>query len=138
VKRSLGFGLFIWSKRIKGGGRRERPASHGPAESLEVIQETSAAILAALEPKPDFEEQKTQVEWQSPASPSTVWRAASDCPPPGIAWESNSRHTAERIGQLPMMDKMGDVEDLARQAVASAAAAGTESPQRGRSSDSPA
>src|ERR1700721_1280216 len=26
--------------------------------------------------------------------------------------KSNSRHTVERIGQLPMMDKMGDVEDL--------------------------
>jgi hypothetical protein len=32
------------------------------AESLEVIQETSTAILAALEPKPDFEEQETQDE----------------------------------------------------------------------------
>jgi hypothetical protein len=32
------------------------------AESLEVIQETSAAILAALEPKPDFEEQETPDE----------------------------------------------------------------------------
>jgi antirestriction protein ArdC len=32
------------------------------AESLEVIQKTSAVILAALEPKPDFEEQETQDE----------------------------------------------------------------------------
>jgi hypothetical protein len=58
-------------------------------------------------------------------------QAASDCPPPAIAWESNSRHTVERIGQLPLMDKMGGVEDLVRQAVASAAAAGTKSAQRG-------
>jgi hypothetical protein len=65
-------------------------------------------------------------------------RAASDWPPPGIAWESNSRHTVERIGRLPLMDKMGDVEDLVRQAVASAAAAGTKSAQPGRSPDSPA
>jgi hypothetical protein len=36
------------------------------------------------------------------------------------------------------MDKMGDVEDLVRQAVASAAAAGTKSAQPGRSPDSPA
>ena len=32
------------------------------AESLEVIQKTSAVILAALEPKPDFEEQEMQDE----------------------------------------------------------------------------
>jgi hypothetical protein len=32
------------------------------AENLEVIQRTSAVILAALEPKPDFEEQETQDE----------------------------------------------------------------------------
>jgi hypothetical protein len=32
------------------------------AESLEVIQRASAVILAALEPKPEFENQETQGE----------------------------------------------------------------------------
>jgi hypothetical protein len=32
------------------------------AESLEVIQKASAVILAALEPKPDFEEPERQYE----------------------------------------------------------------------------
>ena len=32
------------------------------AESLEVIQKTSAVILTALEPKPDFEDQDSQGE----------------------------------------------------------------------------
>jgi hypothetical protein len=32
------------------------------AESLEVIQRTSTVILAALEPKPEFEDQEPQDE----------------------------------------------------------------------------
>lgn len=39
------------------------------AESLEVILKVSAVILAALKPKPEFENQETQeMKWQSPAS----------------------------------------------------------------------
>jgi hypothetical protein len=45
--------------------------------------------------------------------------------------ESNSGHTVERIGQLPMMDKMGDVEDLVQRAVSPAAAAGTKARNEG-------
>jgi hypothetical protein len=69
------------------------------AGSLEVIQKASAVILAALEPKPDFEEQKTQDEMavaRESASPMGGRPAAVRSPYPNTHLRE-ARHAREHM-----------------------------------------
>lgn len=69
------------------------------------------------------------MKWQSPPNPVNRMGGQPAIAPLSSWHRLGNRafaHTVERIGQLPMMDKMGDVEYLVRQAISSAAAAGNQ------------